>query len=201
VGGFQLSNENNHCQFCGSVITEDDEFCGNCGANLGIVLLTEEKKQEIIDLIKNQSKMRISLVSTITGTLEEDIRNNAGFMGLEIQDIYLVNPKPITFTQSEVKLEKPVPRQYKTKALKQYDPGPGAAAILSLLFTIGTLILYSIPCILFNIVGGIAALIAIFLGIIGAAVNKGRKLAIGCIIVCVLLTIASIVARTIITGW
>jgi len=193
-----LSNSNSRCETCKSIIAEDDEFCGNCGANLGIVLLTEEKKQEIIDLIKNQSKMRISLVSTITGILEEDIRNNAGFMGLEIQDIYLVNPKPITLTTTEVRLKKPVTRIYKTKTLKLYGDAPGVVTIFSLLFTIGTVILYSIPCILINIVGGISALIAIILGIIGASLNRGRKIAIGCIIACVLLTIASIVARWII---
>lgn len=193
-----MSNSNSRCETCKSIIAEDDEFCGNCGANLGIVLLTEEKKQEIIDLIKNQSKMRISLVSTITGILEEDIRNNAGFMGLEIQDIYLVNPKPITLTTTEVRLKKPVTRIYKTKTLKLYGDAPGVVTIFSLLFTIGTVILYSIPCILINIVGGISALIAIILGIIGASLNRGRKIAIGCIIACVLLTIASIVARWII---
>ncbi len=202
-----MSIENNHCQSCDAIIDINDEFCGNCGSSLTISKLSEEKKQEIIELIKNQKKMRLSLVSTITGISEENIIGNARTMGLSVDDIYLVNPKllaqrttveiekSLTPLDHEVIYDKPSSIVYRPATKIGFARETGAVSIIALIFTIGALILYSIPCILINALGGISAFIAIIFGIIGAAQNKRRTMAMGCIIACVLLTVASIVAR------
>jgi hypothetical protein len=121
-------------------------------------------------------------------------------MGLDIDGVHLLNPiliqerKPIP-ARTEPVYEKPITQVYVPVSKKRAKQPAGGLTILALISTIGALILYSIPCILINMLGAGAAIMGFTFGIFGAIQNRGRTLAIVCIVLCVLLSIASIVAR------
>ncbi|HUT80461.1 MAG TPA: zinc ribbon domain-containing protein [Candidatus Bathyarchaeia archaeon] len=165
--------EEKHCIFCSTLIRDGDIFCSNCGANVNERPIISES---------NQSQTE-SFVEPLGQTIHSEEK--------EESNVRILSERPLTSEPIEIQRFTNEPIGSSIVVVPTRVPSGSSennsAAIVSIVFTVISAILFAIPCPCVGMFAGIpCSVIAFILAIIGLINPNRRVLSISAFIISLL---------------